>query len=188
MGIDPGRGYRLWTPRGRARAVRSRHAHRTPANVELSNDLLDTWRIAARLNRYLLDALPADVLPLRAPDGKGRTVGEQIAHIHNVRLLWIRSAAPELTAGLAKVEAADAGDPVRIRAALEASGEAIATLLEQALAAGRVKGFKPHPAAFLGYLLAHEGHHRGQAVLTLRLAGRPLDKKVTYGLWEWGVR
>ena len=72
--------------------------------------------------------------------------------------------------------------------AVEASGEAIATLIEQSLAAGRVKGFKPHPAAFLGYLVSHEAHHRGQAVLTLGLDGRPVDRKVLYGLWEWGVR
>ena len=156
--------------------------------TDLPTDLLDTWRIADRLNCYLLDAIPPADLAVKAPDGKGRSVGEQVAHLHNVRLMWIRAAAPELEAGLAKLEAADAADPARIRAALEASGEAVATLLEQSLAAGRVKGFKPHPAAFLGYLVSHEAHHRGQAVLTLRLAGRPVDRKVLYGLWEWGVR
>jgi hypothetical protein len=24
--------------------------------------------------------------------------------------------------------------------------------------------------------------------LTLKQAGKPLDKKIGYGLWEWGVR
>jgi uncharacterized damage-inducible protein DinB len=53
---------------------------------------------------------------------------------------------------------------------------------------GKIKGFKPHAAAFLGYLISHESHHRGQIALSLKQAGKPLDKKIAYGLWEWGVR
>ena len=81
------------------------------------------------------------------------------------------------------------GDRAQLRAALEASGKAIEGLLRKALAAGgKVKGFKPHATAFLGYLIAHESHHRGQVGWTLKHAGHPLDRKVAYGLWEWGVR
>jgi hypothetical protein len=48
-----------------------------------------------------------------------------------------------------------------------------------------VKGFKPHAAAFL---VSHESHHRGQIALTLKQAGHPLEKKVAFGIWEWGTR
>ena len=69
------------------------------------------------------------------------------------------------------------------------TGEAVAALLARTLeSGGRIKGFKPHAAAFLGYLVSHESHHRGQIALTLKQAGHPLDKKTAYGLWEWGVR
>ena len=72
---------------------------------------------------------------------------------------------------------------------LTASGKAIGALLAQSLeAGGKVRGFKPHATAFLGYLISHESHHRGQIALSLKQAGKPLDKKIGYGLWEWGVR
>lgn len=116
-------------------------------------------------------------------------MGEQFAHIHNVRLMWLKSAAPGLLAGLEKIEKQDAADHDLLRRSLEESGAAIASLLEKSAAAcGKIKGFKPHATAFLGYLVSHESHHRGQIMLSLKQAGRPLDRKVQFGIWEWGVR
>lgn len=154
----------------------------------LADQLLETWRIHDRINRYLLAAVPAEALGA-VSTSRGRSVGEQLAHVHNVRLMSLKSAAPELLEGLEKVETEGAGAAEVLRAALEASGETIAELPRRALPdAGRIKGFKPHAAAFLGYPVSHESHHRGQIALTLKQAGQPLDRKVAYGLWEWGVR
>ena len=95
----------------------------------------------------------------------------------------------ELLAGLEKLETKTVGDKAKLRAALEASGRAVEQLLGKATAAGgKVKGFKPHATAFLGYLISHESHHRGQAGWALKISGHPLDKKTAFGLWEWGVR
>jgi uncharacterized damage-inducible protein DinB len=149
---------------------------------------LETWEIHSRINLYLLDAVePASLAGWSA--SKGRTVGEQFAHVHNVRLMWLKSAAPGLLAGLTKVEKEQAGDKKLLRQSLVESGEAIGRLLSQSLKeGGKVKGFKPHVSAFLGYLISHESHHRGQIILSLKQAGQPLDKKILYGIWEWGVR
>lgn len=150
--------------------------------------LVETWQIHDRINLYLLEAIDPQSLDSHSAS-KGRSVGEQIAHIHNVRLMWLKSAAPELLEGLAKVEAEQANDKKLLAKSLTASGKAIATLLAQSIeAGGKVRGFKPHAAAFLGYLISHESHHRGQIALSLKQAGKPLDKKIGYGLWEWGVR
>jgi uncharacterized damage-inducible protein DinB len=154
----------------------------------LADQVLDAWRIHDRINRYFLGAVPGEAMGAVSAS-KGRTVGEQFAHVHNVRLMWLKASAPELLEGLERVEKDAAGDRDGLSAALAASGAAIEALLRRALEGdGRVKGFKPHAAAFLGYLLSHESHHRGQIALTLKQAGFPLDKKVAYGLWEWGSR
>jgi uncharacterized damage-inducible protein DinB len=152
------------------------------------NQLVETWQIHDRINLYVLDAVdPASLASYSA--SKGRSVGEQFAHVHNVRLMWLKSAAPELLAGLEKIEKEQAGDKKHLRKSLVDSGKAIGSLLTASIAAGgKVKGFKPHVAAFLGYLISHESHHRGQIALTLKQAGKPLDKKIAFGIWEWGVR
>src|SRR4029450_1231932 len=97
--------------------------------------LLETWEIHNRVNLYLLDAVePAALVSLSA--SKGRTVGEQFAHIHNVRLMWLKSAAPELLAGLLKIEKELALEKKLLRKCLSESGEALKSLLGQSLRDG----------------------------------------------------
>lgn len=156
--------------------------------MELSEQIVETWEIHNRINLYLLAAIADDALQTSPAGGKGRSVGENFAHMHNVRLMWLGSAAPDLQAGLVKIDKGQADDRSVIAAALSASGQAIGSLLARGLTAGRIKGFKPHPSAFLGYLISHESHHRGEIELLLTQAGAKLDQKSSYGLWEWGVR
>lgn len=154
----------------------------------MPNPLIETWNIHNRINLYLLDAIDKSSLGNHSAS-KGRSVGEQFAHIHNVRLMWLKSAAPELLKSLQKIEAEQAQDKTLLRSSLVNSGKEIVTLLETSLeSGGKIKGFKPHAQAFVGYLISHESHHRGQIALSLKQSGKPLDKKIAYGLWEWGVR
>src|SRR5215510_4781302 len=154
----------------------------------MEEQLTETWGINNRINLYLLDGIKDEALG-DVSASKGRSVAEAFAHLHNVRLMWLKSAAPELLEGLEKIEKEAALDRKRLKSSLEASGKAIETLFEKSVAAGgKVKGFKPHATAFLGYLISHESHHRGQIVLALKQSGHPVDKKIAYGIWEWGVR
>lgn len=153
----------------------------------MEDQVLDTWQIHNRINLYLLDAIPEAALDDLSAS-KGRSVGSQFAHMHNIRLMWLGSAASELMEGVSKIEKADALNKELLRSALNASSIAIGNLLKKGLKEGKVKGFKPHPMAFLGYLISHESYHRGEIGIILKQAGHPLDEKIAYGQWEWGVR
>jgi len=153
-----------------------------------TNQLLETWEIHNRINLFLLDAIAPECLS-DVSASKGRNAGEQFAHLHNVRLMWLQVAAPDLFKKQKKIEKQTAAKKDVLRRSLMASADAVKVLLRKSLESDcRIKGFKPHAAAFLGYLIAHESHHRGQIMLTLKQNGHPVDKKVQYGIWEWGVR
>lgn len=149
-------------------------------------DLLETWDINNRVSLYLLDGIAEEHLS-DSLASKGRNVGEQFAHICNVRLMWLKASAPELMKGLQKLEGGNFSRKL-LCDTLSKSADAIRALLEKGFKEGKIKNFKPHPAAFLGYIISHESHHRGQIVLALKQSGHPLDKKVQYGIWEWGSR
>jgi uncharacterized damage-inducible protein DinB len=157
-------------------------------SLDLENQIVDTWNINNRINLYLLEAIPPDALN-DISASKGRTVAQQLAHLHNVRLMWLKVSGPELMEGLEKIEKETAADKRLLARSLNESGKAMETLLKKSLEnGGKIKGFKPHITAFLGYVVAHESHHRGQIALSLKQSGHTLEKKVAYGVWEWGVR
>ena len=156
--------------------------------ITLDEQLLETWNIHNRINVYLLDNIAPEALS-GTSTSKGRSVAEVFAHIHSNRLAWLEAAAPDLFAGLLKIEKESAANAALLRRSLEDSGKAIESLLRHSLeTGGRVKGFKPHAVAFMGYLISHESYHRGEIGIILAQSGHPLDKKVSYGMWEWGVR
>lgn len=154
--------------------------------MTIEEQVVDSWRIGSRINLYLLDSLTPEML--NAAPAKGRSIAETFAHIHNVRIMWLDAAAKGQFPTLAKIAKEAALDAVALREALVGSAAAIETLITFSLEQGKVKGFKPHPVAFAGYLLAHEAHHRGAILLILKDAKLPVDKKIAYGMWEWGVR
>ncbi len=150
--------------------------------------LLETGRINNRVTLYLLDAIPEEHLK-DILASKGRSTGEQLAHIHNVRLMWLKVSLPDALKGLEKIEKENASSKKILQRSLEASGAGVLKLLETAAEQnGKVKGFKPHVTAFLGYLIAHDAHHRSQVIIALKQSGHKLDQKILYGIWEWGVR
>jgi uncharacterized damage-inducible protein DinB len=149
--------------------------------------LIQTWAIHNRINLYMLDAI--DAAAMDDAIEKSRSVRQLFVHMHAVRLMWLKASVPALLEGVPTLDAKDKPDRTAISAALKLSSQAIESLITQAIANDhKVKNFKPHVTAFVGYLISHESHHRGQAGWALKHAGHPLDKKTAFGLWAWGVR
>jgi len=152
------------------------------------DQILETWQINNRIDLYLLDSIDETHLPDML-SSKGRDVANQFGHLHNVRLMWLKAAAPDLNEKQTKIEPDGDVDKALLKDRLTESGEAINELLSRSVDnGGKVKGFKPHVTAFLGYLLAHDAHHRSQVILALKQSGHKIDQKIGYGIWEWGSR
>jgi uncharacterized damage-inducible protein DinB len=156
-------------------------------DFSLSQALLTSFDTNDRINRYMIENLPSEAWRAEPPDKKGRTVAAIVAHLHNVRVMWLKAA----TKGSKIPEQLDRSTvtPAQAMKALEQSRAALSAVLKSALESdGRVKGFRPDVAGFFGYLIAHDAHHRGQICMLARQVGHPLPQKAMFGMWEWGTR
>lgn len=146
--------------------------------------LIEAWNISSKMNLLILSSLKEEDLKLKADDAS-RNVGMQFAHIHNVRLLWLNIADPCFLVGLSRIEKNSSISLDFLLNNLTASGKSIENLIKKKFEKGEIPGFKSSIYTFQSYMIAHESHHRGQIILTLKLCGKTLDKNVTYGIWEW---
>ncbi len=153
--------------------------------LDLASSVVSALATSERINQFLLESLPDAVWNAEPPEG--RTIAAIAAHLHNVRLMWLKVAAkgsripPQLDK--AKVTRAQA------RKGFAASYAAIEKLVRSSLEGeGRIKNFPPDVVAFAAYLISHDAHHRGQICSLSRQLGHRLPNAVTFGMWEWNKR
>lgn len=157
-----------------------------PYSSQLPLALLNALDTNNRISLYLIENLPAEAWSAKLPDSKGRTIAAIVAHMQNVRVMWLKAAkADDVPDQLDRATVT----PAQAARALESSRAALHKLSCRALEAdGRIKGFRPDVAGFIGYLIAHDAHHRGQIAMLARQLGHPLPHKAMFGMWEWGSR
>ena len=153
----------------------------------LSDALLQAFSINDRINFYLIEAIDTKAWDADPPGGKGRSIAAIVAHMHNVRVMWLKAVNKEAK----PPEQLDRHSvtPKQAIQALKESGKALTEVIRSAAASdGHVKGFKPDVASFLAYLISHDSHHRGQITMLARQLGYPVPQKVMFGMWEWNSR
>jgi uncharacterized damage-inducible protein DinB len=156
-------------------------------DAELVERILEPWHINHRVNLMLLEAITPEGLKCTLSARGGRDVGRQFAHMHDVRLWNLEAAAKPLWKGMTRVDPKGKIDRALLERRLTESTEAVATWLGESLAAGGVvKSFKRSAITRLVYFIAHEAHHRGSVLLTLKQCGHKVPQDLAYGIWDWG--
>ncbi len=153
------------------------------------DDLLEAWRTNNRISLLLLDQISDEGMRATLSTRGGRDVARQFAHIHDVRVHHLEKRAKDLAEGLQFFRSKEHPDRKAVRDALMVSGEAIEAFLD-GLAQGLDgrRGFKKGVITTLAYLVAHESHHRGSILLTLKQSGHAVDKNTAYAIWDWDRR
>ena len=160
--------------------------------MEPSESLVRAWRRHNEIHLFLIDALSQEAMGCSLSRRGGRDVARQFAHLHDVRVYQLEKRAPDLARGLEKFQSK--GKPAvsptkgQLRKALEASGERVERFLTELLdgESGR-RGFRDGVFATFGYFIAHESHHRGSILLTVKECGFKLsnaDAQAIWGMWD----
>lgn len=155
---------------------------------DLIEETLATWRRHNEILLYLLEQIPDEGFAAKPTGSRGRDVARQFFHLDRARRGWLHHHE---TGQRPKLPRRHKGPPPtreELHAALEESGRDVETWLGRALRGeAQPRKFGKNPVRWMGYLIAHESHHRGQMALALKQAGFKLPEKVAVGgLWgKW---
>ncbi len=149
-------------------------------------ELLEAWRINNRVNLRLIESIGDAGMRCTLSKRGGRNVVRQFTHLHYVRVFQLTRRAKALAKGACHFATHDEPDQSTLMAALHDSSQRIEKWIR--LAHEGVPGIRTQKRGLVptvAYLIAHESHHRGSVLLTLKQSGHPVDKSIRDGIWDW---
>lgn len=152
----------------------------------MTEQIVEAWRINNRVNLRLIAKISAAGMRCTLSERGGRDVARQFAHMHNNRIWHLQRRAKGLAKDAKLFETHDEPGKRALAAALEDSAARIEKLIRlSAVGASGVRVFKRGLVPYIAYFVAHESHHRGSILLTLKKCGHPLDQPTRYAIWDW---
>lgn len=153
---------------------------------EILKQTLEAWHTNNRTNLFLIANISAEGMKCTLSKRGGRNVVRQFAHMHNNRVWHLENRAPDLAEGLYKFETAEEPDARTLKKHLKQSAERLEEYFSDWITGkNRRRTFKKGVITYLGYFIAHESHHRGSILLTLKECGHNLDQKTRFAIWNW---
>jgi uncharacterized damage-inducible protein DinB len=154
----------------------------------ISESVKQAWQINEGMNQILLEYLTPEMLTVQTPS-EDWTIAGYLAHLAASKKWWGTHLDEEQVAGLPDLYEETTGkitaekNPARIKDTFEQTSKIILETAENASDKGKL----PYPSidVFLIQTMIHDGHHRGQILLSLRSAGYtpPNDDDFWGGWW-----
>lgn len=158
----------------------------TDQDTGMLEQLLEAWRTNNRISQFLIERISDEGMVSTLSKHGGRTVAGQFAHMHNNRVWHLEKRAKDLSVGLNVFATKTSPAREELIDAFEASGAAIEAFLTDVFEEKpKRRGFKKGVSTTLAYFVAHESHHRGSILLTVKQCGHKLDQKTSYAIWDW---
>jgi len=151
----------------------------------MKEQLHEAWRTNNKINLLFIELISDEDMN-KTLSMRGRTIYQQLAHLHNVRVQWLDIVAKDIYKKSTVISKDASVEKEILFEAFEGSGKGIEEFIDKSWEReGKVSSFKKGLIPFISYFIAHESHHRGNILLTLKQIGVKIPDELKWGIWDW---